>query len=82
MDVEFSYDLWMESSWSLVSNGSNFKSFGVSYRELWRFYYIFLLRIWRVMSKAINRLVFCCKQVREKRKSVREIKDIVWIERN
>jgi hypothetical protein len=34
------------------------------------------------MSKAINRLVFCCKQVREKRKSVREIEDIVWIERN
>jgi hypothetical protein len=34
------------------------------------------------MSKAINRLVFCCKQVREKRKSVREIENIVWIERN
>jgi hypothetical protein len=34
------------------------------------------------MSKAINRFVFCCKQVREKRKSVREIEDIVWIERN
>jgi hypothetical protein len=29
------------------------------------------------MSKAINRLVFCCKQVREKRKSVREIEYIV-----
>jgi hypothetical protein len=41
------------------------------------FYYMFLLRILRVMSKAINRLVFCCKQVREKRKSVREIDDIV-----
>jgi hypothetical protein len=38
---------------------------------------MFLLRILRVMSKAINRLVFCCKQVREKKKSVREIKDIV-----
>jgi hypothetical protein len=46
------------------------------------FYYMFLLRILSVMSKAINRLVFCCKQAREKRKSVREIKDIVWIERN
>jgi hypothetical protein len=31
------------------------------------FYYMFLLRILRVMSKAINRLVFCCKQVREKK---------------
>jgi hypothetical protein len=41
------------------------------------FYYMFLLRILRVMSKAINRLVLCCKQVREKRKSVREIEDIV-----
>jgi hypothetical protein len=41
------------------------------------FYYMFLLRILRVMSKAINKLVFCCKQVREKRKNVREIKDIV-----
>jgi hypothetical protein len=40
------------------------------------FYYMFLLRILRVMSKAINRLVLCCKQVIEKRKSVREI-DIV-----
>jgi hypothetical protein len=38
---------------------------------------LFLLRILRVMSKAINRLVFCCKQVREKKKNIREIKDIV-----
>jgi hypothetical protein len=38
---------------------------------------LFLLRILRVVSKAINRLVFCRKQVREKRKNVREIKDIV-----
>jgi hypothetical protein len=38
---------------------------------------MFLLRILRVISKAINRLVFCCKQVREKKKSVREIEDIV-----
>jgi hypothetical protein len=29
------------------------------------------------MSKTINRLVFCCKQIREKRKSVRKIEDIV-----
>jgi hypothetical protein len=28
---------------------------------------LFLLRILRVMSKVINRLVFCCKQVREKK---------------
>jgi hypothetical protein len=41
------------------------------------FYYIFSLRILRVISKAINRIVFCCKQVREKRKSVKEIEDIV-----
>jgi hypothetical protein len=34
------------------------------------------------MSKAINRLVFCYKQVREKKKNIREIEDIVWIERN
>jgi hypothetical protein len=33
------------------------------------------------MSKAINGLVFCYKQVREKRKSVREIENIVWIEK-
>jgi hypothetical protein len=41
------------------------------------FYYMFLLRILRVMSKAINRLVFCYKQVREKKKNIREIEDIV-----
>jgi hypothetical protein len=41
------------------------------------FYYMFLLRILRVMSKAINRFVFCCKQVREKRKNVKEIENIV-----
>jgi hypothetical protein len=42
---------------------------------------MFLLRILRVMSKAINRLVFCCKQVREEN-SVRKIEDIVKIEIN
>jgi hypothetical protein len=31
------------------------------------FYYMFLLRILRVISKAINRLVFCCKKAREKK---------------
>jgi hypothetical protein len=41
------------------------------------FYYMFLLRILRVISKAINRLVFYCKKVKEKRKNVREIEDIV-----
>jgi hypothetical protein len=46
------------------------------------FYYMFLLRILRVISKIINRFVFCCKQVREKRKSVREIENIIWIEKN
>jgi hypothetical protein len=28
---------------------------------------LFLLRILRVISKAINRLVFCCKKAREKK---------------
>jgi hypothetical protein len=53
----------------------DFSGQGSAERVLFRI--LFLLRILRVMSKAINRLVFCCKQVREKRKSVREIEDIV-----
>jgi hypothetical protein len=38
------------------------------------FYYMFLLRILRVMSKVINRFVFRCKQVREEKKCKRNRK--------
>jgi hypothetical protein len=53
----------------------DFSGHGSAERVLFRI--LFLLRILRVTSKAINRLVLCCKQAREKRKSVREIEDIV-----
>jgi hypothetical protein len=54
---------------------SDFSGQGSAERVLFRI--LFLLRILRVMSNVINRLVLCCKKVREKRKSVREIEDIV-----